>query len=196
MPALKPTDLYGTITFLGSVPHRDKTELETDVLQEMPLSFEGYEGDCHSGLTRPSCSRVISQHPERGTEIRNARQLSLLGAEDLAEIAQKLGMAELDPAWLGASVVIEGVPDFSHLPPSSRLQAENGTTLAVDMQNRPCKFPAVTIVKAGHEEGRGFKEAAEGLRGLTAWVERPGTLRLGDRLRLHVPDQRAWAGES
>ena len=34
--------------------------------------------------------------------------------------------------------------------------------------------------------------AAKGLRGVTAWVERPGCLRIGDPLRLHVPDQRPW----
>jgi hypothetical protein len=34
---------------------------------------------------------------------------------------------------------------------------------------------------------------AEGRRGVTAWVERVGVLRVGDRLRLHVPDQRPWA---
>ncbi|MEM6942014.1 MAG: hypothetical protein AAF509_18060 [Pseudomonadota bacterium] len=33
---------------------------------------------------------------------------------------------------------------------------------------------------------------AEGRRGVTAWVEREGMLRVGDTLRLHVPGQRAW----
>ncbi|MFM7445122.1 MAG: sulfurase, partial [Tabrizicola sp.] len=37
-----------------------------------------------------------------------------------------------------------------------------------------------------------FKTAAHGKRGITAWVERPGTLRLGDMLRLHIPAQRGW----
>ena len=40
--------------------------------------------------------------------------------------------------------------------------------------------------------GRAFKAAAKGKRGVTAWVERPGSLRIGHKLRLHVPDQRAW----
>jgi hypothetical protein len=60
------------------------------------------------------------------------------------------------------------------------------------MQNRPCRFPAKTIDDAHPGKGKRFREVAEGLRGVTAWVERPGALRLGDVLKLHVPDQRAW----
>lgn len=191
MPALIPTDHHATVTWLGYVPHRDEAAIEARALDQMPLGWEGYAGDCHSGVTRPSCSRVTSQHA-KGTEIRNVRQVSIVSAEELADIAAMLGLDAIDPSWLGASVVLSGIPDFSHVPPSSRLQAENGTTLVVDMQNRPCRFPALTIGKARPGEGRDFMAAAKGRRGVTAWVERPGGLRLGDRLRLHVPDQRAW----
>ena len=191
MPALMPTEHHATITWLGYVPHRNAAEIETRALDHMPLGWEGYAGDCHSGVTRPSCSRVASQY-KRDTEIRNVRQMSIVSAEELAGIAARLGLDAIDPAWLGASVVLSGIPDFSHVPPSSRLQADNGTTLVIDMQNRPCRFPALTIGKARPGEGRDFKAAAVGRRGVTAWVERPGGLRLGDRLRLHVPDQRAW----
>jgi hypothetical protein len=192
MPALIPTDHVGTITWLGRMAHRDRPELESVALSEMVLTFAGEAGDCHAGLTRPSCSRVTSQYPV-GTEIRNTRQLSLICAEELALIAGALGLEAVDPAWLGASVVISGLPDFSHLPPSARLQAESGATMVVDMQNRPCQFPARTIEAARPGHGKAFKPAAEGRRGVTAWVECEGLLKLGDRLRLHIPDQRAWA---
>lgn len=192
MPALKPTKITGTITFLGAVPHRDAPTLETVVLQDMPLAFGGYAGDVHSGLTRPSCVRVKDQHP-RDTEIANVRQLSVLSAEEIAEIAADCGLEVMDPVWMGASIVISGIPDFTHLPPSSRLQARDGATLVIDMENLPCQFPAMTIEAAHPGKGKPFKAAAKGKRGVTAWVERPGTLRLGDVLTLHVPDQRAWS---
>ena len=194
MPALKPTDIAGKIVWLGRVPHRDEQVIETDPLDQMALSFAGLEGEVHAGLTRPSCSRVLSQYP-RDTEIRNTRQISVVSAEEVAQISETLGLEEMDPRWLGASVVVSGIPDFSHIPPSSRLQSGSGCTLTVDMQNRPCQLPAMTIeeVRPGH--GKAFKAAAKGLRGVTAWVEREGVLRLGDDLRLHVPDQRAWAGQ-
>lgn len=90
-------------------------------------------------------------------------------------------------------MVVAGIPDFTHVPPSSRLQGEDGATLVVDMLNRPCQEPAVTIERARPGHGRAFKAAAKGRRGVTAWVEREGTLRVGERLCLHVPAQRAWA---
>jgi hypothetical protein len=192
LPALIPTAFEGRVTWLGYVPHREGAEIVTHALSEMPLGFGGFAGDCHAGETRPSCSRVTGQYP-RGTMIRNVRQVSLVSAEELAAIAAALGLDRVEPAWLGASVVIEGIPDFSHVPPSARLQGPDGVTLTVDMQNRPCRFPAKTIEDAHPGKGKRFREVAEGLRGVTAWVERVGTLRIGDALRLHVPDQRPWA---
>lgn len=194
MPALMPTDQWGTVVWLGAqrLPVADLV-IRAEPVAEMPLSFAGFAEESHAGLTRPACIRVAAQHP-RGTPIRNVRQLALVGAEEMAEVAAALGLARFDYAWVGASVVIGGFPDFSHLPPSSRLQGPDGVTLVVDMQNRPCQEPAVTISRATGGQGKAFKAAAAGKRGVTAWVEREGVLHLGDRLRLHVPDQRAWAG--
>lgn len=191
MPALIPTDHYGTITWLGTVPDR-ATGLASVPRDRLAASFAGPEGEAHGGLTRPSDSRVLAQYP-RDTEIRNTRQFSILSAEELALIARDMGLARLDPALVGATMVIEGIGDFSHLPPSSRLQGEGGATLVVDMQNRPCTLPGPVIEAAHPGFGKAFKPAAAGRRGVTAWVEREGTLRLGERVRLHVPDQRAWA---
>lgn len=192
MPALEPTDHRGTVVWLG-VQRRPVQALEIfgEAVDEMPLTFAGFHPEVHGGETRPSCSRVLAQHP-RGTTIRNTRQLCLVSEEEMAEVAAALGMARIDPAWVGASVVIRGLPDFSHLPPSSRLQGPDGVTLVIDMQNHPCQEPAVTMAKATGGQGKAFKTAARGKRGVTAWVEREGILRPGDSLRLHVPGQRAW----
>ena len=169
-----------------------EASLCAEPLTEIMATYAGVEGEEHAGLTRPSCSRVIAQYP-RDTEIRNVRQFSVLSAEELAQIAADMGIERLDPAWVGASIVLEGIADLTHLPPSSRLQSESGTTLVVDMENRPCHLPAKPIDEHVPGKGRGFKAAAEGRRGVTAWVEREGILRLGDIMRLHVPDQRPWA---
>ncbi len=192
MPALKPTEFQGRVVWLGRVPDREAA-LEAEALDTAELTFAGIAGEAHGGRTRPSCSRVVAQHP-KGTEIANVRQLSVLSAEELAAIATTMGAGALDPAWLGASLVIEGIADFSHVPPSSRLQAPSGATLVIDMENRPCHLPARVI--EGHMPGIGgrFKAAAKGRRGVTAWVEREGRIALGDVLRLHVPDQPAWSG--
>ena len=192
MPALIPTDYTARVAWLGRVLHRDvENQIEGEAITTMPLTFAGMASEHHAGLTRSSCSRVTDQYP-KGTEIRNTRQLTVLSASELSEIAQEIGLETLDPAWLGVSVVLDGIPDFSHIPPSSRLQGENGATLVVDMQNRPCQFPARTIEKARPGHGKAFKPAARGKRGVTAWVEREGSLALGEQVRLHIPDQRAW----
>jgi len=135
---------------------------------------------------------VTAQHP-KGTEIANVRQFSILSAEEIAAIAAEIGLDRLAPEWLGASIVIEGIADFSHVPPSARLQNGAGTTLVIDMQNRPCVWPGKEIEKDHAGYGKAFKPAAEARRGVTAWVEREGPLAVGDSLRLHIPDQRAWA---
>lgn len=190
MPALVPTDHVGRIVWLGLVATR-QGPLASHAVAEMALGFDGPAGDVHAGLTRLACVRVKAQHP-RGTEIRNSRQLSLVSVEELDRIADALGIARVEPAWLGATLALEGLPDFSHLPPSSRLQAPSGATLVIDMQNRPCRLPGEAIEAVHPGKGARFASVARGRRGVTAWVERPGLLRLGDALRLHIPDQRAW----
>ena len=192
MPALKPAGITGTVTWLGVVPSRDLA-LASRPRESLTLTFAGPEGEDHGGLTRPSCTRVRAQYPVN-TTIRNTRQLSILSAEELAEIAARLDLEAFDPAWAGATMVVSGIPDFTHLPPSSRLQIAGGATLTVDMENRPCVLPSPSIEADAPGHGRGFKRAAAGRRGVTAWVEREGTVRLGDPVTLHVPDQRAWRG--
>ena len=63
------------------------------------------------------------------------------------------------------------------------------------MENRPCHLPAKVIDVAAPGKGKTFKIAAKGRRGVTAWVECEGEVRLGDALTLHVPDQRPWKPE-
>ena len=190
MPALLPTTFTGRITWLGVNASRDDT-LRNVAIQEMKLTFAGYPKESRAGLTRPSCSRVVGQY-ERGTEIRNTRQICIVSAEELAVIAANMGIDAVDPAWLSTSVVVEGIPDFTLVPPASRLQTQDGTTLTVDIENRPCNLPARVINEDAPDIGRKFKLAAKNLRGVTAWVEREGILRVGDEISLHIPDQPAW----
>lgn len=191
MPALRKTDVTGRITWLGRVADREAA-LRSEAAAEVIASFSGIEGEDHGGLTRKSCSRVTSQYP-KGTIIRNTRQVCIVSAEEMAEVAAAIGVERFDPSWCGAGIVIEGIPDFTHIPPSSRLQSQTGTTLTVDMENRPCHLPAPVIDADAPGAGKAFKAAAKGKRGVTAWVEREGILQVGDIITLHVPDQRGWA---
>ncbi len=190
MPALKPTEFKAVVKWIGWVADREES-LRAAPLEQAMLGFGGIEGEDHGGLTRPSCSRVLSQH-ERGTEIANVRQLSVLSVEEVAATAATMGLAEIAPEWLGASLMIEGIADFTQVPPSSRLQAPSGATLVVDMENRPCIWPAKEVELEHEGFGKAYKPAAAGRRGVTAWVERPGLIAIGDELVLHIPDQPVW----
>ena len=190
MPALMKTEFTGRIVWLGVVEDRAEA-LRSMPVEQVAAKFEGIEGEDHGGLTRASCSRVTSQYP-KGTPIRNTRQVCIVSAEEMAAVAAEIGVEAFNPEWCAANIVIEGIPDFTHIPPSSRLQMPDGVTLTVDMENRPCHLPAPVIEDDAPGHGRTFKAAAKGRRGVTAWVEREGLLRIGDTVTLHIPDQRAW----
>jgi hypothetical protein len=192
MPALLSTKFTCEIVYLGFVQNRE-TKLASESISEAFASFAGFENEDHGGLTRAACERVTSQYPLE-TEIRNVRQFSIISAEEMEAVAAEMGIDAVQPEWMGASIMVRGLPDFTYIPPSSRLQNEAGTTLVVDMENRPCMYPGKEEVEPHHPgKGKFLKSAAKGRRGITAWVEREGLLKLGDTFTLHVPDQRAWA---
>ncbi|MEM6662443.1 MAG: sulfurase [Pseudomonadota bacterium] len=190
MSILTPTDHYGEVTWLGLVPV-ERQNICAEPVEEMTLNWEGPVGEHHAGLTRPACVRVRRQYA-RDTEIRNVRQLSVLSAEEIAEIAECLDIPKIKPEWLGATLILKGIPDFTLIPPASRLIFEDGTSLTTDTENAPCKFPAEQIEAAHPGHGRAFPAKAQHKRGITAWVERTGTLKIGARCRVHIPSQPAW----
>ncbi|MEM0923975.1 MAG: MOSC domain-containing protein [Pseudomonadota bacterium] len=188
MTLLTPTDFYAEVTWLGTVADSEE-DIASSSCMAVEANWEGFQGDCHSGLTRPACVRVKRQYA-RKTEIRNTRQVSIVSEEELAEVAGRLGLERLAPDLLGASMVISGVPDFTLIPPASRLIFESGAALTVDTENAPCRYPADMIEEAHPGHGKGFVKAATHKRGVTAWVERPGRIEIGARARLHVPPRR------
>lgn len=204
MTYLQPTAVIGQVTFLGLCADR-RAGLATRPQPQLRLDWEGVQSDAHGGLTRAACVRVKRQY-RRGTPIRNVRQLTVVSEADLAEIGARLDLpGPVSPAQLGANVMLSGVPHLSRLPSGARLifgapggvdgqspealDAE-GPSIAVDLENAPCNGPADLINAAHPGAGRAFVKSAAGLRGVTAWVERPGVLVLGARCRLHLPPPR------
>lgn len=191
MPALIPTEFIATVTWLGINPDRAHA-LHSAERTTLELSFDGPTGESHAGRTRASDARVVAQHP-KGTTIANVRQISIISQEDLEAIAATMNLECLDPTLFGASMMVSGLPDFSLIPPSSRLQDEaTGATVVIDMENHPCHLISREIEGAHPGYGKLFKPAAKHRRGVTAWVEREGKIALGATMRLHIPGQPAW----
>lgn len=190
-------ELLTKLAFLGRVerllanPDRD-TGLEKHEVAEVHLLFSGMEGDCHGGITRKSDSRMLKQY-KRNTEVRNSRQLSILSAEELAEVARTMSIPAVKPDWVGANMVLSGIPDLTFLPPSTRLQFPSGAMVVVDAENHPCRYPADIIARHHPEQKKGFVAAAMHKRGVVGWVEAEGAVRIGDTVAIWIPPQRIYA---
>lgn len=184
---LKPTKVQGRVDAVLINSDRDQT-LASRRVDKVRATFAGFEGDAHGGLTRSACSRVTLQY-KRGSEIRNTRQVSILSAEELALVAQRMEIGHLEPEWVGANLLISGIPELSFLPPSSRLIFSGGASLVVDMENGPCKYPGQVIDEFFPGFGKQFPKAALHHRGVTAWVEYEGLISVDDEVALHVPMQ-------
>ncbi|MGB0960779.1 MAG: MOSC domain-containing protein [Halocynthiibacter sp.] len=191
MQALVKSNQVGQVEWIGQVHDHDRTLSQPE--EAIELDFEGLPQDVHRGRTRAACARVTDVYP-KDVEIHNTRQLSILSQEEIALISRDMGIDGLDPAWIGASLIVSGIPDFTYLPPASRLQFDGGLTLVVDVENLPCHIPAKEINRHTDDKGRAFKQAAKTRRGVTAWVERPGRLSLNSNVTLFVPQQRSWQG--
>jgi hypothetical protein len=158
----------------------------------LELTFDGIVGDFHAGPTRKSGGRE-PWYP-RGTEMRNERQLSILASDELADVAAGMGLPELKAEWIGGNMVIDGIASLSMLPPRALLFFEGGVTLRVDGQNAPCKVAGRSIGEhAGTEDhtttALDFVRVSRRLRGIVAWVEKPGTIRAGEKVDVRVPEQ-------
>ncbi|MCY4446368.1 MAG: MOSC domain-containing protein [Rhodobacteraceae bacterium] len=187
-------DKMPTVEWIGSVENPDSS-IKSQVKDQVMLKFGGIESDSHFGLTRPSCVRVEDLYPVI-TPIRNVRQLSIVAIEELELIAKDMGINDVGPELLGANIAIKGIDNFSLITPSTRLQFASGATVTIDLINHPCNFPAQEIEKLFQGKGKLFKAAARNRRGVTAWVEREGSVSVGDSVKVFIPMQDSWSSHS
>lgn len=166
----------------GSIASSRKDSIQADL--------EGLVGDRHLGHTFPSNGR----YPEfkRGTEIRNSRQVSIISVEEMQIVAEMIAIPLIQPEWLGANLLISGIPALTLLPPSSRLFFASGAVLVVHGENDPCSHPGGIIQKNFPEKPKlspAFIAAAVHRRGVVAWVEKPGIILSGEAVTAEIPEQ-------
>jgi hypothetical protein len=167
----------------------DAEAFETAPVKTLDLALDGVAGDRHAGFTRASGGRE-PWYP-RGTVIRSGRQLSVVSVEELAEIATAMRIAELQPGWIGANLVLEGLPRLSYLPAGTRIALSDTAVIVIEDQNAPCRFAGRAIARRIGQPAAEleFPKLAKRLRGLVASVERPGQIRSGGEASVRIPEQ-------
>ena len=190
MAQLKEISCVGHVAGCYLSPDR-KPGLEKIAREKLEITLDGVVGDCHSGRSKKSDSRTLMQYP-RGKDIFNSRQFSIASVEDLADVATRMDIPEVKPEWIGANLLVKDIPDFTLLPPGSRLMFSSGATVIVDLENLPCKYPAEVIERHHPGKGLAFPKLAMKKRGVVAFAEKNGDIAVGDTIRIFVPTQDAW----
>lgn len=183
-----------TIEALYATPNK---QFVTEAVDALDLTFAGIEGDRHGGLTRKSGGR--EPWYKRGTEMRNERHLTIVSFQELQEVADEMGLAEIKPEWIGGNMVLSGLPNLSYLPASTLIFFEGGVTLKIDYMNGPCTVSGASIAKfAGVADPiktkLDFPKVAKRKRGTLAWVEKPGRIEVGEKARVQIPEQWIYSG--
>lgn len=190
---LKHPDRTGLVSAVLVAP--DPKSLVSVQRYDVEATLEGIRGDRHFGATRRSGSREKDLYPI-GTEIKNNRQFTLVSEEQLEEIAARLLWRGtlLDLAGvMGANIVTRGISEnVSHLRPSTRLlfshEGQSSASLVVDGENLPCIHPGREILARQQDiDPTNFPKAAMGRRGTVGWVEKPGTISVGDTVKVVSP---------
>lgn len=172
-------DIHGIVEAIAITPEN----IPSLALEEIEVALEGLVGDKHFGLTMKA-NKFQAPYP-KGAHIRNVRQVSIVSVEELAEVAQRMQLTQIDPAWLGANLMLSGIPALTQLPPGSRLYFEGGAGIVVEGENMPCVTAGGCLAEQhpGRSELRSaFPKQAIGKRGLVAWVEKTGVIRKGERV--------------
>ena len=173
-----------SVKVVGLLCTPDPKHFYTESVESLVLDFGGIPGDRHYGLTRLSGGR--EKHFPRGTQINNRRQLSLVSAEELQPLAERLGVA----GQMGANILLRGMNKMTKLPPGAVLMFEGGVALHCEGENHPCRFPGDFIENQNqHLSGlrKAFIREAKGCRGLVASVERPGKIEIDEAARILLP---------
>lgn len=190
-----PKKVKGVVTRILAA---NGSDFVSQTVDELVVDYEGIKGDFHAGITRKSGGR--EPWYQRGTQMRNERQISILSVEELEKISASMGVDKVDAGWIGANLVLQNIPNMSYLPPRTLLFFEGGVTLRIDGYNAPCRLAGGSVARhVGVDATEGdftktdmalnFKSASNMKRGLVAWVEVPGIIKTGETVMARIWEQ-------
>jgi len=173
---------------------REASHFRTAPVESLNVDLQGMLTGRHRGFSRPAGAR--EPWFTSGTEIRSGRQLTIVSVEELVEVARRMDLPVVEPGWIGANVVVQGIVDLTGLPWGTRLVCAGGAVLVNEGENAPCRFAGAEIARHFPDRpglDRLFPKAAIHRRGILASVELAGTIAPGP-VTLRVPPQRPWRG--
>lgn len=156
-------------------------------VDSLELDWGGPVGDRHHGELMASDTRQAKVF-SRGTTIRNHRQVSIVDLDELGRIAAAMGIERIDPGIIADNICTAGLTDLTSLPRMSRMVFPSGAVIMTGGANAPCTIAGAMVEQAYGTRPEAFPKAAIGLRGVTGWVERPGSVTPGDLITIYPPD--------
>ncbi len=166
------------------------TDIISTRLERVTVTEGGFEGDRHAGLTRPA--DVRTPEAPRREKVRNTRQVSIVSQEEMDEIARRMKLEDVRAEWMGANLCLSGIEELTKLPQGARLAFENGVEIVVHGENKPCTGPG-KVIEEHYPDRAGlasqFPKQALHLRGLVGWVDQPGEIQVGERVRAISPER-------
>jgi MOSC domain-containing protein YiiM len=115
-----------------------------------------------------------------------------VAVEEIEEVVRELGIPQIKPEWLGANLLISGIPCLTYVPPASRFHFKNGVVIVIQGENEPCsnvgkiiqeKYPQIANLSPS------FVKAAMHKRGVVAWVEKPGKIEAGEKFEAEIAER-------
>lgn len=163
------------------------------------ITVRGIVGDRHSGETMEVGARQ-KDYAAPGTQLTNFRQISIVSKEELAVIANRMGIEEVTGSDVGANIVLEGVHQLTSFPAGVNGVLrfhDSGVVLFSTGENEPCIGPGRAIARrlGDAELATKFAKAAKHARGITAMVAQLGNgthIRAGEQVSLFYPDWIGW----
>lgn len=170
---------------------------------EICFDLRGPDGDIHQGFTRKLSGHdgdyIRSSDLNKGHSVFNWRTWTATSIEEMRAVSQALGH-DIPAGCLLENIVFEGIPNFSDLPPTSRLvfpsffsPIDNNdlrqAVLAVWEQNGPCRTVGERLEEHHEVEGlkTNFIREAQGKRGLMGFVLSAGSVAVGDEVLVYPP---------
>lgn len=163
--------------------------------ETISFSIDGPQGDTHKRPIRQLSDHdgayISTSNLVKGRWVFNWRSWTGISREEIAEIEHSLSYS-VPQGCLLENISVSGIPNFSKLPPTSRLVfplRQNQAILAVWGENGPCRTVGQRLEQHHGVPNLGtrFIKAAQGKRGVMGFVLAAGRVEVGDKVRVYGP---------